>query len=220
TSAWALPHTSARSFALRLRKLSYSAARRRYLSFSSASSPSRRATASSGSSTSAPSEAAGGAGGAGGCAGPGCCAGCGCSVWCFMGFRLTKQSLCRSRRAVVTGNSLSHTKLAARTARVNSSARRRVEARDVPVDERDDVRQRLLAFRIVEDFVIHLGIPAYLDRTPKSVGERAGEVRVHHPVLACEQEQERRLDAVAVGRHGALGPLDLAPRARRHHLMH
>src|SRR5207247_1676358 len=111
TSVWALAHTSARSFAVRLRKLSYSAASRRYLSFSSANSPSRRATASSGSSTSAPSGA-----GAGGSTAPGCCAGCGCSALCFMGFRFTKQSPSRPRRAVVTANSLSPHKLAPSTA--------------------------------------------------------------------------------------------------------
>src|SRR5207249_6174009 len=156
--------------------------------------------------------------GAGGSTAPGCCAGCGCSALCFMGFRFTKQSLCRPRRAVVTGNSLSHTKLAARTARVNSPAHPR-SARDVAVDERYAVSQRLLALRVVEDLVVHLRIPPHLDRTAQPVGERAGQVRVHHAVLAREQEQQGRLDAVAVGRHGALGPLDLAPRARRHHVM-
>src|SRR5206468_1963691 len=119
TSVWALAHTSARSFAVRLRKLSYSAASRRYLSFSSA-------------------------------------------------------------------NSLSHTKLAARTARVNSPAHPR-SARDVAVDERYAVSQRLLALRVVEDLVVHLRIPPHLDRTAQPVGERAGQVRVHHAVLAREQ---------------------------------
>src|SRR5438128_1699029 len=128
----------------------------------------RRAAPSSGSSPSAPSGA-----GAGGSTAPGCCAGCGCSALCFIGFRFTKQSLCRPRRAVVTGNSLSHTKLAARTARVNSPARR---ARDVAVDERHDVSQRLLALRVVEDLVVHLRIPPHLDRTAQPVGERAGHV--------------------------------------------
>src|SRR5213592_4508780 len=190
-SACARCHRSVRSLTERFLKLSYSAASRRYLSFSSASSPSRRTTASSGSSPSAPSGA-----GAGGSTAPGCCAGCGCSALCFMGFRFTKQSLCRPRRAVVTGNSLSHTKLAARTARVNSPAHPR-SARDVAVDERYAVSQRLLALRVVEDLVVHLRIPPHLDRTAQPVGERAGQVRVHHAVLAREQERQGRLDAVA-----------------------
>ena len=45
-------------------------------------------------------------------------------------------------------------------------------------------------------------------------------MRVHDAILARQQKQQRRLDAIPVRDDGALGPLDLAPRPRRHHGVH
>src|SRR5439155_523046 len=86
--------------------------------------------------------------------------------------------------------------------------------------EGHDVAHYRVPLRVVEHLVVHLSVPAHLDRRPEAVGERARELSVHHPILPGEQEEQRALDAIPVGDHGTLSPADLAPRARRHHAMH
>src|SRR5437879_7209640 len=84
------------------------------------------------------------------------------------------------------------------------------------VDELQHLLKHTLPLRVVQNLVIHLGIPANLHRALESVGERSPEMRVRDAVFAREQEQQRGLDALAVGDDGSLSPLDLAPPARRH----
>src|SRR5439155_4987507 len=191
---------------------------------------SRRATASSAGSTSAPpsAPAAGGSGTLG--SGPsGRSTGSPASSWCFMGFRFTKQSACRSARVVlaesvpVTGGLSSwFKKLAVRTARVNSdSSVRTGELRGVElrVDESQDVAHGALPLRVVQDFVIHLRVPAHLGCAREAIREGAPEVRVYDAVFTREQQQEGAFDPLGVGDDGPLRPLDLAPRAGRYHVV-
>src|SRR5205814_395168 len=146
-----------------------------------------------------------------------------------MGFRFTKQSACRSARVVlaesvpVTGGLSSwFKKLAVRTARVNSDSSVRtgeLRAVELRVDESQDVAHGALPLRVVQDFVIHLRIPAHLGCAREAIREGASEVRVYDAVFTREQQQEGAFDALGVGDDGPLRPLDLAPRAGRYHVV-
>src|SRR5256885_5928225 len=146
-----------------------------------------------------------------------------------MGFRFTKQSACRSARVVlaesvpVTGGlSSGFKKLAVRTARVNSDSSVRtgeLRAVELRVDESQDVAHGALPLRVVQDFVIHLRIPAHLGCAREAIREGAPEVRVYDAVFTREQQQEGAFDPLCVGDDGPLRPLDLAPRAGRYHVV-
>src|SRR5213593_1519190 len=209
-SAWALCHSSVRSFCMRLRKLSYSAASRRYRSLSCASSASRRVTAPSGGSTRAPEAAASGVW----LDGVSCSerSGSGCVSLSSIVGGPDSQSPCRPTSAVLTGFSVDHIQ--------NSLPGNKIAGRYLLRHERQDVPHDALPLRIVQDLMIHLRIPPDLHRSLEPVGEGAGEVAIHDAVFAGQQEQQRGLDAVRVGGDGALRPLDLAPRAGRHDAVH
>src|SRR5205823_7525355 len=116
-------HRSVRSLTERFLKLSYSAASRRYLSFMSASSPSRRTTASSDGSISAPDSEPAGCSGGGGLR----------LLWFVVhGPALHEQSVCRPRCAVLAGlvgvrarKERSDKKIAARVGPVERAGRSR-----------------------------------------------------------------------------------------------
>src|ERR1051325_2020598 len=89
-----------------------------------------------------------------------------------------------------------------------------------PRQKRYQVTEHLVDLRVVQHLVVHLRVPADPHAALQAVGERARLMRVHHAVLARQQKQQRRFDAIPVRHHGPLGPLDLAPRPRRHHAVH
>src|SRR5205085_2565165 len=89
-----------------------------------------------------------------------------------------------------------------------------------PRQKRYQVTEHLVALRVVQYLMVHLRIPANPYAALQAVRERARLMRVHNAILARQQKQQRRLDAIPVRDDGALGPLDLAPRPRRHHGVH
>src|SRR5207302_11431314 len=127
---------------------------------------------------------------------------------CFIGFRFTKQSACRSARVVLAesvpvsgGLSPLLKKLAVRTARVNSAASGELRAVELRVDESQEICDGPLPLRIVQDFVIHLRVPAHFRRALEAIGEGAPEVRVHDAVFTREQEQEGAFDPLRSEEH-------------------
>src|SRR5260370_27792273 len=79
--------------------------------------------------------------------------------------------------------------------------------------ERENVVQHSLALRVVQDVVVHLGIPPHLDRRLERARKPARQMRVREVVVAGEQKQERRFDAPGIGGHRPLRPPQPAPPA-------
>src|SRR5947207_1345190 len=194
-SACAFSHASVRSLSARLRKLSYSAASRRYLSLRSATSRSSRATASSGGSSNAPPPPPPDPWG---CAASAPAA-CGCLSLSSMVLRFFSNRCAACVRRF--GTKLSY-------------------YLEPPSQKSHQVAEHLVALRVVQHLVVHLRVPADPHAALQPVGERARLMRVYHAILPCQQKQQRRLDAIAVRHHGPLGPLDLTPRTRCHHPLH
>src|SRR2546427_4024386 len=187
-SACARCHVSVRSLTERFLKLSYSAASRRYLSFMSASSPSRRTTASSDGSINAPDSAS-----------AGCSGGCGFSGLSFMvlGFISNRYAVRDAPFWLAWWRPSPEIATRQEHSRVGGSCR--ASGRLQPTgEEGQGVAERGVALWVVQHLVIHLRIPADEDRALQAVGEGARQVRIDHAVLAREQEQEGRLDAVPI----------------------
>src|SRR5437879_13072584 len=80
-----------------------------------------------------------------------------------------------------------------------------------PRQKRYQVTEHLVALRVVQHLVVHLRVPADPHAALQAVGERARLVGVYDAVLARQQTQQRRFDAIAVRHYGPLRPLAPAP---------
>src|SRR6267378_2213491 len=80
----------------------------------------------------------------------------------------------------------------------------------------DKARHLFQNLRRCDQIVSQLRMPMDRGVWSEVVGELAGHSRVGHRVGRAEYEQQRALDALVIGEHGSLCPLQLGACAGRH----